>query len=185
MRSVATALWWNTTFFLLFGVRAWTSDWITMKSLLILSREKPFFFFFFIQRPRSGVHISWNTPVSLAKSNQSLQFRNANPETPWCMIWSLFHSVDTPQGDLHHSCVTTSRLTYFILQAHAGTGISHREKQNNSGEVKKTIQVNDPGRQILARNKSLAVGVTCMTICWPTLGFEGRTFKLCVLNRCF
>ena len=116
------------------------------KSIVTISWETFFLYFFFIQRPRSGVHISWNTPVSLAKSNQSLQFRNANPETPWCMIWSLFHSMDTPQGDLHHSCVTTSRLTYFILQAHAGTGISHREKQNNSGEVKKTTQVNDPGR---------------------------------------
>ena len=31
--------------------------------------------------------------------------------------------------------------------------------------------------------KSLAVSVACMAIYWPTPGFKGRTFKLCVLNR--
>ena len=31
--------------------------------------------------------------------------------------------------------------------------------------------------------KSLAVSVACMVIYWPTPGFKGRTFKLCVLTR--
>ena len=34
-----------------------------------------------------------------------------------------------------------------------------------------------------ARKKSLAVSVACMAIYWPTPGFKGRTFKLCVLTR--
>ena len=29
----------------------------------------------------------------------------------------------------------------------------------------------------------MAVSVACMAIYWPTLGFKGRTFKLCVLTR--
>ena len=29
----------------------------------------------------------------------------------------------------------------------------------------------------------LAVSVTCMAIYWPSPGFKGRTFKLCVLTR--
>ena len=29
----------------------------------------------------------------------------------------------------------------------------------------------------------MAVSVACMAIYWPTPGFKGRTFKLCVLNR--
>ena len=35
----------------------------------------------------------------------------------------------------------------------------------------------------MARKKSLAVSVVCMAIYCPTPGFEGRTFKLCVLIR--
>ena len=34
-----------------------------------------------------------------------------------------------------------------------------------------------------ARKKFLAVSVACMAIYWPTPGFKGRTFKLCVLTR--
>ena len=28
-----------------------------------------------------------------------------------------------------------------------------------------------------------SLSLTCMAIYWPTLGFKGRTFKLCVFNR--
>ena len=34
-----------------------------------------------------------------------------------------------------------------------------------------------------ARKKFLAVSVACLATCWPTPGFKGRTFKLCVLTR--
>ena len=45
------------------------------------------------------------------------------------------------------------------------------------------IQVNGPERYKLAKKRPLAVSVACMAICWPTPGFKGRTWKLCVLNR--
>ena len=35
----------------------------------------------------------------------------------------------------------------------------------------------------ITMKKSLAVSVACMAIYWPTPGFNGRTFKLCVLSR--
>ena len=45
------------------------------------------------------------------------------------------------------------------------------------------MQVNGLEGQKLARKKSLAVSVACMAIYWPTPGFKGRTWKLCVLIR--
>ena len=74
-----------------------------------------------------------------------------------------------------------SRVTYFILQAHTGTGVSHRWQEKfgrgfgkNTGEWTR--------RLTLARKKSSAVSVVCVAIYWPTSGFY-RTFMLCVLNR--
>ena len=45
------------------------------------------------------------------------------------------------------------------------------------------MQVNGQGEKKLARKKFLAVSIVCMAIYLPTLGFKGRSFKLCVLNR--
>ena len=45
------------------------------------------------------------------------------------------------------------------------------------------MQVTGPEGYKLARKIFLAVSVACMAIYWPTQGFKGRTFKLCVLNR--
>ena len=45
------------------------------------------------------------------------------------------------------------------------------------------MQVNGLEGLKLARKKSLAVSVACMAIYWPTPGFKGRTFKLCILIR--
>ena len=39
------------------------------------------------------------------------------------------------------------------------------------------------GRVEIDKKKSLAVSVACMAIYWPTPGFKGRTFELCVLTR--
>ena len=47
----------------------------------------------------------------------------------------------------------------------------------------KKMQVNEPDGWKSARKKSLAVGIASVAIYWPTPGFKGRTFKLCVLNR--
>ena len=52
------------------------------------------------------------------------------------------YSVGTQHGNLHQLSVTTSRVTYFILQAHTGTGVSHSQYRANSGEVLEKMQVN-------------------------------------------
>ena len=43
--------------------------------------------------------------------------------------------------------------------------------------------IRDRCRNKQERKKSLAVSIACMAIYWPTSGFKGRTFKLCVLTR--
>ena len=45
------------------------------------------------------------------------------------------YSVGTQHGNLHPLSVTMSRMTYFILRAHTGTGASHSQRRNNLGEV--------------------------------------------------
>ena len=45
------------------------------------------------------------------------------------------------------------------------------------------MQMNRPEGVKLAWEKSLAVSAACMATYWPTPGFKGRTFKLCVLTR--
>ena len=51
---------------------------------------------------------------------------------------------------------TSGRMTYFILRAYTGTGVSHsqhRKKQNKTGEVLEKMQVNGPeGRNKQGRN---------------------------------
>ena len=42
------------------------------------------------------------------------------------------------------SVVTTSRVTYFILRAHTGTGVSLSQHRRNSEEVLEKMQVNGP-----------------------------------------
>ena len=74
------------------------------------------------------------------------------------MFWSLFifrsHSTQEP---------ASSRVTYFILQAYTGTGVSHSQHRKNLGEVLKKMQENGPEGYKLKR-KSLAVSVACMAI---------------------
>ena len=67
-------------------------------------------------------------------------------------------------GNLNHLSVPTSRVTYFILQAHKRAGVSHSQRRKNSGEVLKTMQVNGPGGYKLAKEKSLAAGVARLTM---------------------
>ena len=38
----------------------------------------------------------------------------------------------------------SNRVTYFILRAYAGTGVSHRQYRKNMGEVLEKMQVNGP-----------------------------------------
>ena len=50
-----------------------------------------------------------------------------------------------------------------------GTGFA-----KNAGEWTRRVEIG---------KKFLAVSVACMAIYWPSPGFEGKTFKLCVLSR--
>ena len=75
-----------------------------------------------------------------------------------------------------------SRVANFILRAHTGTGSRHSQYRNNSGEVWKNAD-EWTGRIGISTEKSLAVGIACMTICGPTQGLKGRSFELWVLNR--
>ena len=45
------------------------------------------------------------------------------------------YSAGTQIGNRHQLPVTTSMLTYFILRAHTGTVVSHRQCRKNSGEL--------------------------------------------------
>ena len=62
------------------------------------------------------------------------------------MFWSLFkYFASTEHGNLHQLCVTKSRVTYFILQAHTGTGVSHSQHWKKLGRGFGKMQVNRPG----------------------------------------
>ena len=43
------------------------------------------------------------------------------------MFWSLFVLPRPRHGNLHQSSVTMSMVTYFILRANTGTGVSHSQ----------------------------------------------------------
>ena len=58
-------------------------------------------------------------------------------------VWILFifrgESTREPASN-----VSMSRMTYFILGAQTGTGVSHSQHRKNSGEVLEKMQMNGP-----------------------------------------
>ena len=52
--------------------------------------------------------------------------------------------MGTQHEDLPKLSVTMSRVTYFILQAHTGTSVSHSKHRKNLEEVLEKMQVNGP-----------------------------------------
>ena len=48
---------------------------------------------------------------------------------------AYLYSEGTKHGNLHQLSVTVSRMTYFILPAHTGTGVSHSQHRKYSEEV--------------------------------------------------
>ena len=76
------------------------------------------------------------------------------------------------QGDLFYS----AGLHRNYVLATANTG------QNRETFWQKCRSMDRKGRSKHGK-KSLAVNVACMTMYWPTPGFKGRTFTLCVLTR--
>ena len=55
---------------------------------------------------------------------------------------AYLYSAGSHYGNLHQLPVTMSRMTYFILQTHTGTGVSHSQHWKNSGQVWEKLQVN-------------------------------------------
>ena len=71
------------------------------------------------------------------------------------MLWSLFHGHSTREP-------ASNRMTYFMLQAYTGTGVSQHRK--NSGEVLEK-KLDEWTRKVeISKEKSLAVSVACMAI---------------------
>ena len=52
----------------------------------------------------------------------------------------------------------------YVLQAHSGTGVSHRQHEKNSGKVSEKMQVNGLEGYKLARKNFLATGVAFVAI---------------------
>ena len=76
------------------------------------------------------------------------------------------------QGDLFYSAgLHRKHLLATANTAEIGRGF---------GEKCRWMDRTDRNKQ---GKKSLAVSVACMAIYWPSPGFRGRTFKLCVLDR--
>ena len=58
-----------------------------------------------------------------------------------------------------------NRVSYFILRAHTGTGVGHRQRRKNSGEVLEEMQVNGQEWYTISKEEiRLAVGVASMAI---------------------
>ena len=116
-------------------------------------------------------------------SNYIHNFRTQTQKNCNTCFGAYLYSTGTQHGNLQKLSVMMSRMTYFILQAHTGTGVSHSQHRKNSGDVLEKMQVNGPEGEKLARKKSLAVGVACMAMHRPAPGFKRRTFEFWVLNR--
>ena len=46
-----------------------------------------------------------------------------------------------------------SRVTYFILQAHTGTGVGHSQNRKNLEEDLEKMQVNGPGKAEISKEE--------------------------------
>ena len=96
-----------------------------------------------------------------------------------CFCFCFFYNLFIFRGHSTRESAS-SRVTYCILRAYTGTGASHMK---NSGKLLEKNAGERTGLVEIGQKKSLAVDIACMAIYWPTPGFKGRTFKLCVLNR--
>ena len=85
--------------------------------------------------------------------------------------------MDTQHGNLHRLSVTMSRVTYFILRAHTGSGVSHGQHRKiswevlgqNAGEWTERVQISK--EEILGSRRSMLGFVY-----GPAPGLKGRTW---------
>ena len=97
------------------------------------------------------------------------------------LLFFFFFSLSIFRGHSKRE-PASSRVTYFILWAYTGTGVSHSQHRKKIGRGFGKNAGERTGR-VEIRKEFLAVSVACMAIYWPTPGLKGRTFKLCVLTR--
>ena len=50
-------------------------------------------------------------------------------------LGAYLYPAGPQDGNLHQSSVTKSRVTYFILRVHKGTGVNHSQHMKTSGDV--------------------------------------------------
>ena len=77
-------------------------------------------------------------------SNYSHNSGTQNHKSTDTCFWAYLYSAGTQHGNLHQSSITTSRVTYFILRAHTGTGVSHNKHRKHSGDFWDKMQLTGP-----------------------------------------
>ena len=77
----------------------------------------------------------------------------------------------------------SGRVTYFILWAYTGTSVSHCQHRNKSGEVWKKNAGEWTGRVKISKEEIPGSKRSMYGYILTYPGFNGRTFKLCVLTR--
>ena len=70
------------------------------------------------------IHCTTSLFCSKHSSNSINNFGTQNQKNNNTCFAAYLYSAGTQHGDLHHLSVKMSRVVYFILQAHTGTGVS-------------------------------------------------------------
>ena len=93
-------------------------------------------------------------------------------------ILAYFYSAVTQHGNLH-----PAGWPILFCGPIQEPCVSHSQHRKNRERFEKNVGEWTGSVEISKEEKSLAVSVPCIAIYWPTPGFKGRTFKLCVLAR--
>ena len=67
--------------------------------------------------------------------------KNNNNNNMFC---SQLNSAGTQHGNLPQLSIMMSRVTYFILQAYTGSGVSHSQHRKKLGGLLEKMQLNGP-----------------------------------------
>ena len=130
-----------------------------------------------LQSPNYSFHKSLHhTSFFLRPQSNSIHSFKTQTQKNTC-FWAYLYSAGTQHGNLHPAgwpilfCGPTQEQvldTANIRKAREWFWI-------NAGEWTARIEI--------SKEKIPAVIVACMALYWPTPGFKGRTFQLCVLTR--
>ena len=98
------------------------------------------------------------------------------PQVMFFFFIAYLYSAGTQHRNLHAAGwpILLCRPTQEPCVSHCQHRKNWETFGKNAGEWAGRVEIN---------KKSLAVCVACMATDWPTPGFKGRTFKLCVVTR--